>query len=649
MRHFVYIIFSLIISLFLTLNVFAQSNLSRFNKIINLNRGAHHILVSLTPINNKYIIVCGTDNYEQPDDRRCALIAVLDSTGTCINKSIVADNTTDVYENDFDQKIVITNHGTYKYIFVKEWLGAYICEFDEYLDIINSRTIYFSNDSSLVNVKMPGFTNIDDYLYIPASTKIDTLDTEFWHPILYKIDSNNNLIYKKNLYPDNSKHQYFHIREAHDSNLIALGNINSLYNLKWLVSKIDTAGNIMWHHIYGRSGWQNGYEKFIAPSPDNCYVMSGVYPVCYADRYEYRTNDAACIRKIDDNGNLLWEKNIKNYYSNYYNGPGMHPVDCTYDLYVDEDGYIYVAGQGTNYTGFAGFLTKLTPDGNIMYRRYYTPDGSKSGPELYLNSVKPTPDGGLIMGGYTYDSYYTATEFGDYFQQPWLVKTDMDGLDGLCYTELPELTLDVFMPDTVCNLDTIDCVVNISGPSAPYRLDFSTGQVIDNIYYPDIFVPAEIGIDTVLSGELLYQYTETVTEATIKDSAAENTIARHYNIRTPRDPGEHQLAITLSDYYGNTKTIYKDIYVNPCHDLAVDENDNIMLSVYPNPATEYINIAGENIAGIEICNLLGGVVYEMQQCNGNNVISTNGMGAGSYFVRVRMADGKVVTKKIIVL
>ncbi len=646
------IILYILLTIALGTGCFAQT---RFNKIVDLDREAHHILVSVTPNDSVYIIVCGTDNYEQPDDRRCSLIAVLDSTGTCINKSIVADNTTDVYENDFDQKIVITNHGTYKYIFVKEWLGAYICEFDEYLDIINSRTIYFSNDSSLVNVKMPGFTNIDDYLYIPASTKIDTLDTEFWHPILYKIDSNNNLIYKKNLYLDNSKHQYFHIREAHDSNLIALGNINSLYNLKWLVSKIDTAGNIMWHHIYGRSGWQNGYEKFIAPSPDSCYVMNGIYPVCYNSHYQRETNNAACIRKIDDNGNLLWEKIIKNYYYAYYNGPGMHSVECTYDLYVDDDGYIYVAGQGTNYTGFAGFLTKLTPNGNIMYRRYYTPDGSKSGPRLYLNSVKPTPDGGLIMGGYTYDSYYTADEFGDYFQQPWLVKTDMDGLDGLCYTELPELTLDVFIPDTVCNLDTIDCVVNISGPSAPYRLDFSTGQTIENIYYPDVFVPKEIGIDTVLSGELLYQYTETVNEATIKDSAAENTIARHYNIRTPRDPGEHQLAITLSDYYGNTKTIYKDIYVNPCHDLAVDENDNIMLSVYPNPATEYINIAGENIAGIEICNLLGEVVYyngsvvPRRDATNVIVISTENMPAGSYFVRVRMENGKVVTKKIVVV
>ena len=81
----------------------------------------------------------------------------------------------------------------------------------------------------------------------------------------------------------------------------------------------------------------------------------------------------------------------------------------------------------------------------------------------------------------------------------------------------------------------------------------------------------------------------------------------------------------------------------------MDENENVVLSVYPNPATEYINISGENIAGIQMCNLLGEVVYEMQQCNGNNVISTDGMGAGSYFVRVTMNDGKVVTKKIVVM
>jgi len=78
-----------------------------------------------------------------------------------------------------------------------------------------------------------------------------------------------------------------------------------------------------------------------------------------------------------------------------------------------------------------------------------------------------------------------------------------------------------------------------------------------------------------------------------------------------------------------------------------------MLSVYPNPATEYINIAGENIAEIQICNLLGEVVYYIGNVaprhDTTNVISTENMPAGSYFVRVRMVNGKVVTKKIVVV
>ena len=640
----IFLIIVLILSV--SLECFAQTT---FNKIVDLDRADTHILVSTTPTDFGYIIVCGTGNYELFEDRRCSLIAILDNIGNCTNKTFVGDSIADTYEGWFHQKTFITDSNTYKYVFNKKFVGACMYEFDSNLDIISSKTYYFSNDSTLKDAGFLSFSMIDNYMYIPIGEKINSLEQEYYRPVLWKYDCQNNLIYKKNIDTDVVDHTYNNIIKSHDNNLIAFGSISNKY--LWIATKIDTSGNIIWTRQYGRNTMKNGADtRYIYSSPDSCYVMSGIYPVCYADRFEYRTNDAACIRKINDNGNLLWEKAIKNYYSDYYNGPGILDLDCSYDLYVDNDGYIYIAGQGTNLsTGMAGFLTKLTPDGNIMYRRYYTPDGSKNGPQLYLNSVKPTPDGGFIMGGYTYDRYYTAADFGDYYQQPWLVKTDMDGLDGLCYTELPELTLDVFIPDTVCNLDTIDCVVNISGPSAPYTLEFSTGQTIENIYYPDIFVPKEIGIDTILSGELMYQYSEPVTEATLKDTTVENVIARHYNIRTPRDSGEQQLTITLTDFYGNTKTITKDLYVNHCNDLVVDENENIVLSIYPNPATECINIAGENIASIEICNLLGGVVYEAQNCSSHNVISTENMPAGSYYVRVRLEDGKVITKKIIIL
>ena len=635
-KYLLYIIFDIcMIGIFSDVsNCYSQS---RFNRIIDCEHQTMNILISVLPMSDGYILTIGSGDVEGYGSNRCSMLVKTDTEGNVLYRNFICDSTFDVYEGSLSVcSPFYTETGTYKSVFsIGPGIQLFSYEFNDSLQFLDMVRI---NADSTYRIDMLCNIYTEDNIYIGGAYGN-------FREYLAKYDIGGNVIAEA----ERIDHvAIYNLILQTNGNIITVG-IKTHNNHNWVVQKLDPSLNLVWQKTYGRTDMVNGVQLFIAPSPDSCYVMSGIYPVCYADRFEYRTNDAACIRKIDDNGNLLWEKNIKNYYSNYYNGPGILDLDCSYDLYVDDDGYIYIAGQGTSLcTGLAGFLTKLTPNGDIMYRRYYTPDGSKDGPQLYLNSVKPTPDGGLIMGGYTYDEYYTA-DFGDYFQQPWLVKTDMDGLDGLCYTELPELTLDVFMPDTVCNLDTIDCVVNISGPSAPYTLEFSTGQVIDNIYYPDIFVPKEIGIDTVLSGELMYQYSEPVTEATIKDTAAENIIARHYNIRTPMQSGEQQLTITLTDFYGNTKTITKDLYVNHCNDLEVDENENILLSVYPNPATECINIAGENIASIEICNLLGSVVYEMQQCSSHNLISTENMPAGSYFVRVKMVDGKVITKKVIIL
>ena len=634
MKRFSNIVY-IIILVVLGINCQAQI---RFNIVTDFGHQEMNVFNSITPLEDGYIIVVGTGN-PQFGDNRCSMLVKTDNEGNKLHSTFIGDAQYNVSEGLVSvNSVYASNVGTYKFTFnIGSGIKLLSYEFDEDLQILDTVTI--KTDSTARTKKLCSVYT-EDYIYIGGQYLPD------FSEYLVKYDNDGNVIAETE--------RIDHIGIGNliiNNNVIIAAGLMSNNNHNWIVQKLDTSLNIIWQKTYGRNIMINGTQIFIASSPDSCYVMSGLYPVCYADRFQEKISNAACVRKIDDDGNLLWEKIIKNYYLDYFHGLGLHRVECTYDLYVDNDGYIYVAGQGTNLsTGMAGFLTKLSSDGNIMFRRYYTPDGSKNGPTVYLNSVKPTPDGGLIMGGYTYDSYYTAVDF----QQPWLVKTDMDGLDGLCYTELPELYLDVFIPDTVCNLDTIDCVVNISGPSAPYTLEFSTGQVIENIYYPDVFVPREIGIDTVIVGNenLLYQYTETITEATLKDTAIENIIAKHYNIATPTYSGNQQLTITLTDFYGNTKTIYKDIYVNPCHEVEVDENENVVLSVYPNPAREYINIAGENIAEIEICNLLGEVVYYISvvpRRDTTNVISKENMPAGSYFVRVRMTDGKVVTKKIIIM
>ncbi len=619
-------------------NCYSQS---RFNRIIDCEHQTMNILISVLPMSDGYILTIGSGDVEGYGSNRCSMLVKTDTEGNVLYRNFICDSTFDVYEGSLSVcSPFYTETGTYKSVFsIGPGIQLFSYEFNDSLQFLDMVRI---NADSTYRIDMLCNIYTEDNIYIGGAYGN-------FREYLAKYDIGGNVIAEA----ERIDHvAIYNLILQTNGNIITVG-IKTHNNHNWVVQKLDPSLNLVWQKTYGRTDMVNGVQIFIAPSPDSCYVMSGIYPVCYADRYEYETCDATCIRKIDDNGNLLWEKVIKNY--------GPEPLfylnDESYDLYVDDNGYIYVAST-IMYNNFSrtGALTKLSPQGDIMYIRHYEPTGrgEHQSAITYLNSVKPTPDGGLIMGGYTYDSYYTPTDFGDYFQQPWLVKTDMDGLDGLCYTELPELDFDIFIPDTVCNLDSIDCVVNISGPSAPYRLDFSTGQVIDSIYYPDTYVPYDFGIDRPISSEYLYEYSDYITEATLKKNTTwEDIIARHYNIRTPRDPGEHQLAITLSDYYGNTKTIYKDIYVNPCHDLAVDENDNIMLSVYPNPATECINIAGENIAEIQICNLLGEVVYYngsvVPRRDTTNVISTENMPAGSYFVRVRMTDGKVVTKKIIVL
>ena len=614
-------------------NIFPQNT---YNNILNLNRSENHLLVSLTPVNGNYLIVCGTRTINN-NRKRCSMVAKIDAEGNIISSNYVVDSVYDVYEGRVSaNEFYLPNCNSYKYTFDGDNRKFILCEFDSVLNVIQKTDNDYINTSFYQNILASFMYNKNSYI---VGQRIDSTGTMCWGNVL-KLDTLGNVLQELVVPSESSNASAVQIKRTYDNALIITGREGFFTQ----VMKIDTSLNIIWQRTFGRDGWNNNPYNYVSLSPDSCYVVSGHYPVCASHHSIHGSEEyASCVRKIDDNGNLLWEKIIKNY--DYQ--PRIYPNEEYYDVYVDDEGYIYYVGNGVNYDGYAGFLTKLSPNGDIMYRRSYTPTGNHNDYLARLTCIKPTADGGLIMGGTTSDSYY-GQFFNGYYQQPWLIKTDKDGLDGLCYTELPELDFDVFIPDTVCNMEQINCVVNISGPSAPYTLDFSTGQVIDSIYYPDVFVLKSTGIDVLLTSSGMYDYVEFITEATLKDTA-KNIIARHYNIATPTLPGEQQLAITLSDFYGNTKTIYKDIYVNPCHEVEVDENENIVLSVYPNPASECINIAGENIASIEFCNLLGSVVFEMQQCNNHNVISTENMLAGSYFIRVRMVDGKVITKKIIVL
>ena len=80
---------------------------------------------------------------------------------------------------------------------------------------------------------------------------------------------------------------------------------------------------------------------------------------------------------------------------------------------------------------------------------------------------------------------------------------------------------------------------------------------------------------------------------------------------------------------------------------SVEESESILISIYPNPATDVLNIASENINRVEVFNLAGQRVWEGQYCESEITISTNGWAPGTYMVKVT-AQGATKVEKVIV-
>lgn len=80
-------------------------------------------------------------------------------------------------------------------------------------------------------------------------------------------------------------------------------------------------------------------------------------------------------------------------------------------------------------------------------------------------------------------------------------------------------------------------------------------------------------------------------------------------------------------------------------DIAEHYAANIM--VYPNPTTGIINVSGENIAAIEVVNIMGQTMLK-KNCDGDEAnVDISSFTPGIYFVKVGMNDGNEFSEKII--
>ena len=81
--------------------------------------------------------------------------------------------------------------------------------------------------------------------------------------------------------------------------------------------------------------------------------------------------------------------------------------------------------------------------------------------------------------------------------------------------------------------------------------------------------------------------------------------------------------------------------------VSVNEHNQIEVSVYPNPASDFVQVTSEQIERVEIYNMMGQKVFDNNYVDSHVVISTNGFAPGTYTVTVYTHDQKV-TKQVIV-
>ncbi len=590
-----------------------------------------NVMNSVIALDTGYVYVTGTGN---TNGVRCYSLFFIDNSGNRVWKKLSPVDNNQLWEG-WDENFQRHNNEfslSGGYLNTSEGLlGIHISTFDS---LFNLKTFHvFANDTSWKKVFHHTLTENGDYYLTGQSYDYEHPDQ--YRLYLMKVDSNWNLCWQKEF--GNYVYEYgSYIIETMSGTILSGGAtwLTNINNTKWYILNTDTSGNILWEHNYGRNNFRNGAVNGLLQTKDSCYLACGGYP---AAKYGTGSGEIlwdGCLRKISQDGELI----STNYYRHYTYYPGGGEIELLSNLNslieLNSGDLMLLGSSYSYYPRNRGYLIKTDSNGNIKWHRYYYAIDSLTR-QQYLTVLQPTTDNGFILAGYgnEYD-----THGYDPPQQSWLVKTDSLGLDGLSNVELPELNIDIELSETICMSDTISVYAYIAGKSAPYTIEISTGQAIDSVYYPPTFVPVEIGlthVDLQWGGETYFE--QTITEATLTNHSWGQCIAKPVELYTPTTAGLQEIYITVTDAYGESKTITKEVTVIDCGVESILQNQNSGYKIYPNPAKDrvFVNILEqENASYIEILNSAGQVVLTKNLSSEETEINIKELATGSYVVRV---------------
>jgi len=185
-----------------------------------------------------------------------------------------------------------------------------------------------------------------------------------------------------------------------EKNFVIVGETNSKgagNNDAWVL-KLDEEGNLLWEKTYG--GEKNDGVSSIVEVEDHSYI------ICGYTWSKGNGKDDGWVFKIDQNGEVLWERTF-----------GGNSSDKLFSIIQSKDsGYMIVGrtsskGAGNN----DAWVLKLDEEGNLLWEKTY--GGEKNDG---VSSIVEVEDDSYIICGYTWSK-------GNGNDDGWVFKIDRNG------------------------------------------------------------------------------------------------------------------------------------------------------------------------------------------------------------------------------